>query len=53
MQNWTISQELIEQAFDNRQLLNEVQTQATINAVIAALDAGELRTAQPIFDAAG
>ena len=41
---------IIEQAWDNRELLNEVQTQEAIRAVVAALDRGEIRVAEPVGD---
>jgi 2,3,4,5-tetrahydropyridine-2-carboxylate N-succinyltransferase len=40
-------QQIIENAWDNRELLNEQITQDTIRKVIALLDSGELRVAEP------
>lgn len=40
-------QSIIEQAWENRALLQEETTQNTIKKVIEALDAGELRVAEP------
>lgn len=39
--------ETIEAAWDNRELLNEVETRAAIESVIERIDAGELRCAEP------
>ncbi len=39
---------LIEQAWENRELLKETKTQETIREVVALLDAGELRVAEPV-----
>ena len=41
---------LIEQAWENRELLKETKTQETIREVVALLDAGELRVAEPVSD---
>ncbi len=41
---------IIEKAWDNRELLKEETTQQAIRAVIADLDAGVLRVAEPIED---
>jgi 2,3,4,5-tetrahydropyridine-2-carboxylate N-succinyltransferase len=41
-------QNTIESAWDNRELLKQEETQKAIRAVIAALDAGELRVAEPL-----
>ncbi len=43
-------QEIIENAWDNRDLLKETKTQDAIREVIDLLDAGELRVAQPVGD---
>ena len=40
-------QEKIEKAWDNRELLKEVEYQNAVREVVAKLDAGELRTAEP------
>jgi 2,3,4,5-tetrahydropyridine-2-carboxylate N-succinyltransferase len=40
--------EIIENAWENRALLKEVETQNTIREVVALLDAGTLRVAEPI-----
>jgi len=40
--------ELIEAAWENRNLLNEEKTQQTIRAIIELLDKGEIRVAEPI-----
>ncbi|MGB1269897.1 MAG: 2,3,4,5-tetrahydropyridine-2,6-dicarboxylate N-succinyltransferase [Flavobacteriaceae bacterium] len=40
-------QQIIENAWDNRELLNEQSTQNTIRKVIDLLDIGELRVAEP------
>jgi len=41
---------IIEQAWDNRELLKEADTQKAIRAVIAELDAGNIRVAEPQED---
>jgi 2,3,4,5-tetrahydropyridine-2-carboxylate N-succinyltransferase len=43
-------QQIIEKAWDNRELLKEGSTQETIRAVIEKLDKGELRVAEPVSD---
>lgn len=43
-------QALIEKAWDNRELLKEAGTQETIRAVVALLDEGKLRVAEPTED---
>jgi 2,3,4,5-tetrahydropyridine-2-carboxylate N-succinyltransferase len=43
-------QQVIENAWDNRDLLNEQSTQDTIRKVIDLLDVGELRVAEPTTD---
>lgn len=43
-------QTLIEAAWEDRQLLQQADTQAAINSLIAHLDRGELRVAQPVDD---
>jgi len=43
-------QSIIEQAWENRSLLENKETQVAINAVIAKLDDGSLRVAQPNED---
>lgn len=40
-------QQLIEKAWDNRELLKEDSTTTAIRTVIDLLDAGELRVAEP------
>lgn len=40
--------QIIEQAWDNRELLNETATQAAIREVIEEIDKGKLRCAEPI-----
>ena len=40
--------EIIEQAWDNREILEQADVQAAINEVIAKLDIGELRVAEPL-----
>ena len=40
--------EIIEQAWENRELLKESKTQDAIREVVKLLDAGELRVAEPI-----
>ena len=42
--------EIIEQAWDNRELLKDSQTVKAIHEVIALLDKGELRVAEPLND---
>jgi len=44
----TATQQLIEKAWDNRDLLKEESTQNTIREVIDLLDKGELRVAEPV-----
>lgn len=41
---------IIEKAWDDRSLLEHKETQEAINAVIADLDAGKLRVAEPLAD---
>lgn len=43
-------QSIIEQAWENRSLLESKETQDAINAVIAKLDEGSLRVAEPKAD---
>ena len=43
-------QNIIEAAWQNRELLNDSKTQETINAVIEQLDKGSLRVAEPLAD---
>lgn len=43
-------QSIIEQAWEDRSLLEQAETQEAINEVIAKLDAGELRVAEPLAD---
>ncbi len=43
-------QERIEKAWDNRELLKEVETQNTIREVVDLLDSGKLRVAEPAAD---
>jgi len=43
-------QTIIEQAWDNRALLSEMNTQQAIREVIELLDKGKLRTAEPTAD---
>jgi len=43
-------QSIIEQAWDNRKLLENPEIQEAINSVIAQLDAGTLRVAEPTAD---
>src|SRR6188768_4322551 len=40
--------DIIEKAWENRELLKEKEVQNTIKAVIAQLDSGQLRVAEPI-----
>ena len=42
-----LMREIIEAAWEDRSLLEDTKTQDTIRAVVAALDAGELRVAEP------
>lgn len=46
-----MNQTLIEQAWENRQLLQEKEVQTAILAVIEALDKGKIRIAEPIQNA--
>ncbi len=41
---------IIEEAWENRELLKEAGTQEAINAVIEEIDKGRLRTAEPVGD---
>lgn len=41
---------IIESAWDNRELLKEAETQSAIKSIIAQLDAGQLRCAEPTED---
>ncbi len=43
-------QSIIEEAWDNRELLEKTEVQEAINEVIAKLDIGELRLAEPLDD---
>ncbi len=43
-----MSQKIIEQAWENRELLKDTSIQATINEVIEQLDKGKLRVAEPL-----
>ncbi len=43
-----MSQKIIEQAWENRELLKDASIQATINEVIEQLDKGKLRVAEPL-----
>ncbi|MBS1634466.1 MAG: 2,3,4,5-tetrahydropyridine-2,6-dicarboxylate N-succinyltransferase [Bacteroidetes bacterium] len=43
-------QEIIEAAWNNRELLKDTKTRSTIDDVIASLDAGSLRVAEPKAD---
>ena len=42
--------EIIENAWDNRELLKEEATQNTIREVVNLLDSGSLRVAEPVAD---
>ena len=42
-----LMREIIEAAWEDRSLLEDSKTQDTIRAVVAALDTGELRVAEP------
>lgn len=41
-------QQIIEKAWDNREMLKEIETQAAIREVIGLLDEGSLRVAEPV-----
>lgn len=41
---------IIEQAFENRELLHETATQEAVREAVAMLDRGELRVAEPVGD---
>ena len=43
-------QQIIEKAWEDRALLNDDKTKATIREVVALLDAGKLRVAEPVKD---
>ena len=43
-------QQIIENAWDNRELLNEAATQAAIRALVERLDKGKIRVAEPTAD---
>ncbi|MEO8760677.1 MAG: 2,3,4,5-tetrahydropyridine-2,6-dicarboxylate N-succinyltransferase [Bacteroidia bacterium] len=43
-----MSQKIIEQAWENRELLKDLSVQASINEVIEHLDKGKLRVAEPL-----
>jgi 2,3,4,5-tetrahydropyridine-2-carboxylate N-succinyltransferase len=47
----TINKNLIEQTWDERTLLNDPDVQSEINRTIELLDKGEIRVAEPSFDA--
>jgi 2,3,4,5-tetrahydropyridine-2,6-dicarboxylate N-succinyltransferase len=51
LNNWTNTKTIIENAWENRALIQESDTQYQIRAVIEALDKGELRVAEPEGDA--
>ena len=44
----TTTRQIIEKAWDNRELLKDEATKKTIRGVIDSLDKGELRVAEPI-----
>jgi 2,3,4,5-tetrahydropyridine-2-carboxylate N-succinyltransferase len=48
MQSFSLEKNLVENAWSDRSLLAQAETQATIAAVIEALDKGHLRVAQPL-----
>jgi 2,3,4,5-tetrahydropyridine-2,6-dicarboxylate N-succinyltransferase len=50
LNNWTNTKTIIENAWENRALIQESDTQYQIRAVIEALDKGELRVAEPEGD---
>lgn len=43
-------QEIIERAWENREMLNQAEVQQAIKAVIAELDQGRIRVAEPVKD---
>ena len=43
-----MSKAIIEQAWEDRSLLEKTETREAIEAVIASLDAGKLRVAEPL-----
>jgi 2,3,4,5-tetrahydropyridine-2-carboxylate N-succinyltransferase len=45
-----MSQKIIEQAWENRELLKDLSVQAAINEVVEQLDKGRLRVAEPLPD---
>jgi 2,3,4,5-tetrahydropyridine-2,6-dicarboxylate N-succinyltransferase len=45
--SWANEKQLIEKAFEDRNLLKDSKTQETIEKVLAAVDAGTLRVAEP------
>jgi 2,3,4,5-tetrahydropyridine-2-carboxylate N-succinyltransferase len=45
-----VLRKIIENAWDNRELLNDVTTQDAIRKVVGLLDSGELRVAEPVVD---
>lgn len=45
-----MAQEIIEKAWEDRELLKSEETQATIHSVVRQLDKGQLRVAEPLED---
>ena len=47
---WTAVRQTVESAWEDQSLCEQTATQEAVEAVIAALDAGELRCAEPVDD---
>ena len=47
---WTAVRQTVESAWEDRSLCDQTATQEAVESVIAALDAGELRCAEPLDD---
>ena len=48
MSNFSELKAIVEQAWENRAMLEQEEVKAAIRAVVEAVDKGELRTAEPI-----
>ena len=48
MNNFSELKAIVEQAWENRAMLEQEDVKAAIRAVVEAVDKGELRTAEPI-----
>ena len=48
MSNFSELKAIVEQAWENRAMLEQEEVKAAVRAVVEAVDKGELRTAEPI-----